>query len=306
MDVIKLEDKLESAILGFATGDAFGMAYECGKRGEFEFFGEKMTGFTKGMPAYFYQKDIPAGSWTDDTSMNVAELDSIARLGRIDADDMMNNFCKWLFEGEFTPFGEELGSGKRTRRSLERFRAGTPALLCGGREESDNSNGALMRILPFAFMSELMEKSEITVADIASMTHAHAISVKACGIYVDTARMLARGAEKNDIIKEYPAPFDRIANIPELTEDEIKSTPYVLDSLEAAIWCFYHTDNYKDCVIKAVLLGGDTDTIAGLAGALSAICYGAGSIPTEWIDTLARKDYLVSLCRECGELTDKY
>ena len=295
-------NKLKHAVIGFAAGDAFGMAYECGKRGEFEFYGDKMVGYTKGMPAYWYGNDIPAGTWTDDTAMIVAELDSVSRLGKIDLDDMMQNFCKWLFEGEFTPYGEELGSGRRTRRALEKFRDGTPARECGGTEESDNSNGALMRILPFAFMDELMEKSGVTVKDIASPTHAHPISVRACEIYVDTVRKLLNGAEKRDILLGFPEPFDRISKIAELKEDEIKSTPYVLDSLEAAVWCFYHTGSYKDCVIKAVLLGGDTDTIAALAGALAAVYYGADSIPQEWLDTLARKDYIEALCEKCAEV----
>ena len=79
-----------------------------------------------------------------------------------------------------------------------------------------------------------------------------------------------------------------------ILEDEIKSTGYVVDTLEASIWCILHTDNYKDCVLKAVNLGGDTDTIAAVAGGLAGIIYGYEDIPIKWINNLQRKDIIDS------------
>ena len=82
--------------------------------------------------------------------------------------------------------------------------------------------------------------------------------------------------------------------IDSILEDEIKSTGYVVDTLEASIWCILHTDNYKDCVLKAVNLGGDTDTIAAVAGGLAGIIYGYEDIPIKWINNLQRKDIIDS------------
>ena len=79
-----------------------------------------------------------------------------------------------------------------------------------------------------------------------------------------------------------------------ILEDEIKSTGYVVDTLEASIWCILHTDNYKDCVLKAVNLGGDTDTIAAVSGGLAGIIYGYEDIPIKWINNLQRKDIIDS------------
>ena len=79
-----------------------------------------------------------------------------------------------------------------------------------------------------------------------------------------------------------------------ILEDEIKSTGYVVDTLEASIWCILHTDNYKDCVLKAVNLGGDTDTIAAVSGGLAGIIYGYEDIPIKWINDLQRKDIIDS------------
>ncbi|MBQ8932682.1 MAG: ADP-ribosylglycohydrolase family protein [Lachnospiraceae bacterium] len=69
-------------------------------------------------------------------------------------------------------------------------------------------------------------------------------------------------------------------------EEEINSSGYVLDSLEAAVWCLITTDTYADCVLKAVNLGLDTDTTAAIAGGLAGLYYGRDSIPEEWLHTI--------------------
>ena len=83
--------------------------------------------------------------------------------------------------------------------------------------------------------------------------------------------------------------YDRIThqNFTELSEDEIKSSGYVVDTLEAALWCFLTTDNYKDCVLKAVNLGSDTDTVACVAGSIAGLYY--GNIPADWIEAIRNK-----------------
>ena len=85
--------------------------------------------------------------------------------------------------------------------------------------------------------------------------------------------------------------YDKINSI---QENQIKSTGYIVDTLEAAIWCILHTDNYKDCVLKAVNLGGDTDTIAAVAGGLAGIIYGYNNITMEWINNLQAKNIIDS------------
>ena len=84
-------------------------------------------------------------------------------------------------------------------------------------------------------------------------------------------------------------------------EDDIKSSGYVVDALEAAIWCFLNTDNYKDCVLKAVNLGGDTDTIGAVAGGLAGVYYGMEEIPKEWLRLLPKKEWIVELVEKMFE-----
>ena len=80
-----------------------------------------------------------------------------------------------------------------------------------------------------------------------------------------------------------------------LGEENIKSSGYVVDTLEAAIWCFLNTDNYKDCVLKAVNLGEDTDTVGAVAGGLAGLYYGIEAIPEEWIEVLPKKEWITEL-----------
>ena len=86
-----------------------------------------------------------------------------------------------------------------------------------------------------------------------------------------------------------------------LEEDEIKSSGYVVHTLEAAMWCFLNTENYKDCVLKAVNLGHDTDTTAAVAGGLAGLWYGLEDIPADWIDILPKKDWIITLCKNMVE-----
>ncbi len=113
-------------------------------------------------------------------------------------------------------------------------------------------------------------------------------------IYVNIARALLQGRALTDVLSaaNCKEPFERITSIAALTEDEIRSTGYVVDTLEAVLWCLTNTDGYKEAVLKAVNLGEDTDTVATLTGGLAGIIYGYDSIPKKWIRDLKGKDII--------------
>jgi ADP-ribosylglycohydrolase len=73
---------------------------------------------------------------------------------------------------------------------------------------------------------------------------------------------------------------------------DVRSGGYVIDTYNAAIWCFATTQSYRDCVVEAVNLGEDTDTTACVAGALAAAFYGMDAIPADWMDALQGKDVI--------------
>ena len=242
--------------------------------------------------------DLPAGSWSDDSSMMLATVESIARLGKINTDDIMKNFVRWVNESEFTPYGEMFDIGRATRNAIQRYVAGIPAEQCGGTAEWDNGNGSLMRILPLAFTDCDYE----TVNAVSSLTHAHEISKAACRVYVYIARQLLQGKTLEEIYNCFgmkQSTFERLPILKDLTRDEIKSTGYVVDTLEAALWCNLNSSSYRECILLAVNLGNDTDTVAAVAGGLAGIIYGVGGeqgISEEWINQIARKEWIVELC----------
>lgn len=73
-------------------------------------------------------------------------------------------------------------------------------------------------------------------------------------------------------------------------------------SLEAAVWCLLNTSSYKECELKAVNLGEDTDTVAAIAGGLAGLYYGYESIPKEWLNVIQRREWIEELCRKAEEV----
>lgn len=260
-----MNEELRSAVFGFAVGDALGVPYEFRKRDTFK---------CKGMVGGGTWRQ-PAGTWSDDTSLLLATCDSIRKKKTIDPYDMMRKFALWYSGGKYTAHGKVFDVGNTTREAIERFQADFPLIQCGLTDENSNGNGSLMRILPLAFVPGVRSED---VKVVSSLTHAHETSIKACEIFVWICRELAK--DRDFQIKT------------SAKREDIKSTGYVMDTLEAALWCFANTSNYKQCVLMAVNLGGDTDTIAAIAGALAGLKYGFDAIPKEWIKKLANKELI--------------
>ena len=314
---------IKSVILGHAVGDALGVPVEFCDRKKLE---EKPVTEMLGYGTY----KVPAGSWSDDTSMSLAALDSLVK-GTLDLFDIMLNFVKWLENGEYTPTGKTFDVGRTCLTAIRNFHRNCytengeyilppefDITECGEEGEFHNGNGSLMRINPFVLYARFKTGERVDVEELvekaSKITHAHERSVLACKIYALIMYYLIADPSRGSLMialddikfryceeTEYQY-FARIfdENFDKLSVDEIKSSGYVVDSLEAAIWCLLNTNNYKDCVLKAVNLGGDTDTIAAIAGGLAGALYGYDAIPKEWLDTLQCKDYLEKMCERAA------
>lgn len=268
---------LRDAVYGFAVGDALGVPFEFKKRGTFQC--TDMTGNGTW--------NQPIGTWSDDTSMLLATLDSIKECGKIDIKDMRARFVDWASKGKYTANGDTFDIGHTT---LEALRTGK-----GINDINANGNGSLMRILPLAFIDSTGKQ----VAKVSAITHAHEISKVGCRVYVAIAKGLINGVHMDSILSCLAimgeGPYKRLKDIQKLPEDKIQSSGYVVDTLEAALWCLCNTNNYKDAVLKAVNLGGDTDTVAAITGGLAGIIYGYDSIPKPWIEKLKNKKLIDSI-----------
>lgn len=315
-------DKIKSVMIGHAVGDALGVPVEFASREE---IAENPVTDMEGFGTYPY----PAGTWSDDTSMSLAALDSLVS-GEIKWDEIMSNFGKWLDNGEYTPSGEAFDVGRTCLNAIiSYFTKGTKATESGGNEEYSNGNGSLMRIHPFALYEYFKGTYDIEVIHTASaLTHAHERSKMACGIYSfvlwellnkPLKESIRRGLNKAkryyhdwDEMKSYYKMLFRRIGLTELhfedldtfervKREEIKSTGYVVDTIEAAIWCLMNTHSYKECVLMAVNLGDDTDTVAAIAGGLAGALYGYESIPEEWRNTLIKRDYIEDMCERASK-----
>jgi len=316
------EDRYVAAILGLVVGDALGVPAEFKSRAELK------VNPIMDMIGYGTHNQ-PAGTWSDDSSMVIATMEWLSEMENNEPDYtlLMEKFGNWLLYGDYTPYENTFDCGISTSRAIMNYVRGMEPLQCGGQSDYDNGNGSLMRILPAAlWKSAELAGEEIADADfifnISAVTHAHMRSKIGCLIYSKLIADLLY--DQNDVkfdavqkslssckcyletiddkqtiydIGKYARLWD-LDTFKNLDEDNIKSTGYVVDTLEAAIWCFLNTDSYKECVLKAVNLGDDTDTVGAVAGGIAGLYYGMKEIPTEWIELLPKKEWIIELAKQ--------
>ena len=305
-------EKWKAVMIGHAVGDALGVPVEFCTREELR---RNPVTDMRGFGTY----PVPAGAWSDDTSMSLCALDSLA-CGKFDFDDIMVKFGEWYYEDKYTPTGEMFDVGNTCSYAIDNYFVHHKSVEeCGLTEERSNGNGSLMRIHPVVLYATkaLLKGTEegywfwmSAIKQASELTHAHERSVMGCYIYGYCLSFLLKESTRESLIAgikfagydlDYLPEFEHYKRIFEpdfekLTEDDIKSTGYVVDTLEAALWCLLTTDNYRDCVLKAVNLGDDTDTVAAVAGGLAGALYGYEAIPKEWRETLIKRDYIEKLC----------
>lgn len=318
--------KAKAVMIGHAVGDALGVPVEFATREEL-----KVNPVTdmKGYGTY----PVPKGSWSDDTSMALCALSALDG-EKIDFDKIMRNFGRWYYMDEFTPTGETFDIGNICSQAIENyFFNGKKWFECGLADEQSNGNGSLMRIHPFVlytFNLNTNVKTKIEIIELASgLTHAHPRAKMACGIYAfvlwelldDTKKHKGRECIRRALRKARKYYFGnpefdhfslklcrQIADIDHIwedhtkyhkaTEDDIISDGYVVHTLEAVIWCLYNYHTYESCVLAAVNLGDDTDTVTAIVGGLAAAREGDDAIPVRWREQLLKRDQIELACEK--------
>ncbi|MBQ7321476.1 MAG: ADP-ribosylglycohydrolase family protein [Clostridia bacterium] len=309
--------KIKAVMLGHAVGDALGVPVEFCSRAELA--ADPVTDM-RGFGSY----PVPAGAWSDDTSMSLAALDSLSE-GKIDMGEIMDHFTNWACDGAYTPTDEMFDIGRTCLDAIHKHIT-APTLAptaCGMDGEYANGNGSLMRIHPFALMfwarPTLRPDLDNIIDDASALTHTHERSRLACRVFTRILLALLDDPRKEAVFPALQAARERYRNSNELHHyvrlfdpslallptDGIRSTGYVVDTLEAALWCLLTTDSYRDCVLRAVNLGDDTDTTAAVAGALAGALYGYESIPKTWLETLIRREYIEEMCEKAGTAWDE-
>ncbi len=305
-----MNNHILDGLFGLCVGDALGVPVEFSERTELT--REPVTGMIGKRRPHFQ----PPGTWSDDSSLALCLAESLCH--GFDLQDIADRFCRWYYEAYWTPHGSVFDVGGATRIALLRLRQGVAPTEAGGKGEYDNGNGSLMRILPLAYYLQTVQETSTRfdmIHDVSAITHAHPRSQLACSIYIQFALHLLDGAAprdayaqtRHDILNYYrETPYDgelmhfeRILrqDLSEYAEEEIRSSTYVVHTLEAALWCLLRHESYRSTVLAAVNLGDDTDTTGAVAGGLAGIVYGFEAIPETWKDQLARKDDILELAQ---------
>ena len=313
-----MKNLILTAIMGVAVGDALGLPMQFYSR-------EKCQRLNV---TQMLDWELPKGTFSDDTATTLCTLASLKENNwQLNDEDIMKRFVAWLGYGYMTCDDRAIDVGQATRKAIQRYYDGVPLEECGCKSFRECGNGSLMRIMPVVFYLLKNRNADVydAVRRVSSLTHAHEVCVLACYIYVrlclqiielrnnnnvdmsDAQRLefmstqlrviyeSAKALFSDEAMKLYERLFD-FKSFSRLTMKDIKSSGFVVDSLEAALWCFATTHNFRDCLVKAVSLGDDTDSVAAIAGGMVALYYGYEAIPDEWIDDLRGKDMIYQLC----------
>lgn len=294
---MQLRERYRGALLGLATGDAIGTTVEFRARDTFP----PVNDMVGGGPF-----NLEPGQWTDDTSMALCLATSLLECSGFDARDQMERYVNWMQNGYLSSTGICFDIGNATSAALQRFlRTAEP--YSGNTDPRSAGNGPIMRLVPVPMYYYPDQTAATEHAALSSRTtHAATECVDACRLY---ARLLCRAFEGHDkdaiLFAAADTPDDppfapRVAAIAAgeyrtKSRDEISGSGYVVDSLEAALWCFYQTDTYRDAILLAVNLGDDADTTAAVCGQIAGAYYGVDGIPLTWLDKLTMRDEIEQL-----------
>lgn len=294
-----LNNRLFGCMFGLAIGDAMGAPVEFMKRGSFA----EVTGYQKGG-----KFRLQAGEWTDDTAMALSLAQSLIDTKGFDPIDQLDKYMDWLQHGYMSCTGKAIGVGKTVLRSLMNYHR-TKRPHSDLTHEKFSGNGSLMRLAPVLIYYHCSLEDAVHYAALSSKTtHASALAVDSCRYMAYILVKLFNGSDKNELfsenfIHELQQFFQHDPLHLEVMEiasgmfiakciDDIQSTGYVIHSLEAALWSFYHTDYFETAILKAVNFGDDADTVGAITGQIAGAYYGKKGIPGQLLNDLAKYEMI--------------
>ena len=307
MSEIETRDRFLGCLLGLAAGDALGTTLEFRKPGTFE----SLTDMIGGGPFH-----LNAGEWTDDTSMALCLVTSLLECGGFDPRDQMERYVRWRREGYLSSTGDCFDIGITVSEALESFEeTGDP--YSGPTHTMSAGNGSLMRLapVPMYFASDPREAIDRS-ADSSRTTHGASEALDACRYFAGLLVGALSGVDKATLLSARYSPVDGLweesplsPKIAEIADGsfkvgqppDIKGTGYVVDTLEAVLWAFHHTGNFREGSLKVANLGDDADTTAAIYGQIAGAHYGIDSIPSEWRERLTMSSEITAMADSLWE-----
>lgn len=221
-------------------------------------------------------KNIEKLFWTDDTAMLLALGASMdENSGRVNPESERKHYMKWFLSGDYTPDGIPYGYGKTTKEALLR---GEP-----GNDRFSNGNGALMRSsIISAYYADKTDSDLQNASGISSkVTHGHPVSIFTNIIYNFLLKKILTGyslLESFNLAKERY--YDILPDTNEIFQKPFfyAVSPYCVTTLQTAIFINFESETFEEALVKSVNLGGDTDTIGAVTGAIAGAIYGFDGI----------------------------
>lgn len=298
------QDRFRGSLLGLAAGDAVGTTLEFHRPGTFAPIDDMVGGGPFG---------LQPGQWTDDTSMALCLATSLVETGGFDPADQMDRYVRWYREGYLSSTGHCFDMGNTVRAALHRYeQSGNP--YSGSIDPYSAGNGSIMRLAPVVlYYAGDPEQAIALAADSSKTTHAAPAAVDGCRYLAALLLGALAGEPKGRLLQPHYTPVPGLWSVAPLVPEiaavaagsflekeppEIRGSGYVAESLEAALWAFARSDNFREGCLLAVNLGDDADTTAAVYGQLAGAFYGASGIPDLWVDRLAYRDEIITLADE--------
>ncbi len=290
VELTPVEDKIVGSIVGLGIGDALGVPAEFRRRGSFR----EITDYRGGGDYAGLIDGIPPGYWTDDTSMALCLADSLIATRGYDGNDVLERFSRWEKDGLNSSINYCFDIGRQTLRSIQYYRHHGQPYPLDTELERAAGNGGLMRIAPVIGAYALANDQQAETQVVLSSHHTHPNKLASGAAKVMNAVMRTLIAteqpitsdELSRLIRKHSAQsldelYQRVAfeSLGEKPAEQISSSGYVVDSLEAALWAVVSTETFEDAVLKAVNLGDDADTVGAITGQIAGARYGAAAIP---------------------------
>lgn len=288
----------QGALLGLAAGDAVGTTVEFKTRGSFE----PLNDMVGGGPFR-----LKAGMWTDDTSMALCLAASLLEKNGFDAEDQMQRYNRWRVEGYMSSNGRCFDIGNTVSEAISQYLI-TGEAFSGSTNPFSAGNGSLMRLAPIAiYYSPNIEQLIHFAAQSSLTTHGAKECLDACSYFATLLHCAFEETDKQKVLscELYQATTKKIQAIQKQSyqnknRDQISGSGYVVDCLEAALWCFSKTDSFADAILMAANLGDDADTTAAVCGQIAGAFYGVEAIPVHWRDKITDAEMILSLATQLG------
>lgn len=258
-----------------------------------------MGGPFEGQPGPLQYEDHTPWSVSDDTQLTLATCESIIELRFVSPDHIASRFASWFRLRRIT------GVGSSTLKALRDLDAGAHWALSGAKGEGAAGNGAAMRIAPLAFHLDPADfHDRRLLRDVARITHHNEQAYVGALAVVLAVRAVAFGrpSSTEDLVDQVAASLpdslvrDRLVElggVPDGTSvaeagRTFGSSGYVMESVPLAIYAARLIDRISlvDVLRGAIEAGGDTDTIASIAGQIAGAWIGARRIPSELVHSL--------------------